>query len=104
MAGRDVMGLAQTAPARPQPLRSPSCSAWKTGSRGRVRALIVAPTRELAEQIRQAFADLGRQTRLRSVSIYGGVGFGPQVQALRSGPEIVVLAPAGFSITSARVR
>ena len=74
-------------------MRSPSCSAWKRGRAAASRALIVAPTRELAEQIRQAFTDLGRQTRLRSVSIYGGVGFGPQVQALRSGPEIVVACP-----------
>ena len=55
--------------------------------------LIVAPTRELAEQIHQAFADLGRQTRLRSVAIYGGVGIGAQLQALRAGPEIVVACP-----------
>jgi ATP-dependent RNA helicase RhlE len=58
-----------------------------------VRALIVAPTRELAEQIHQAFTDLGRQTRLRSVAIYGGVSMGPQLQALRSGPEVVVACP-----------
>jgi ATP-dependent RNA helicase RhlE len=47
----------------------------------------------LAEQIHQAFADLGSRTRLRSTAIYGGVSMGPQLQALRSGPEIVVACP-----------
>ena len=93
MAGRDVMGLAQTGTGKTAAFALPILQRLETGPRGRVRALIVAPTRELAEQIRQAFTDLGRQTRLRSVSIYGGVGFGPQVQALRSGPEIVVACP-----------
>ena len=93
MAGRDVMGLAQTGTGKTAAFALPILQRLETGPRGRVRALIVAPTRELAEQIHQSFCDLGRQTGLRSVAIYGGVSLGPQLQALRRGPEIVVACP-----------
>ena len=93
MAGRDVMGMAQTGTGKTAAFALPILQRLEQGPRGHIRALIIAPTRELAEQIRQAFADLGRQTRLRSVAIYGGVSFGPQLQALRAGPEIVVACP-----------
>jgi ATP-dependent RNA helicase RhlE len=93
MAGRDVMGLAQTGTGKTAAFALPILQRLEQGPRGRVRALIVAPTRELAEQIHQQFVSLGRQTRLRSVTVYGGVGMGGQVQALRAGPEIVVACP-----------
>ena len=93
MAGRDVMGLAQTGTGKTAAFGLPILQRLEHGPRGRVRALIVAPTRELAEQIHQAFSDLGQQTHLRSVAIYGGVKLGPQLQALRAGPEIVVACP-----------
>ncbi|MCX6031559.1 MAG: DEAD/DEAH box helicase [Chloroflexi bacterium] len=93
MAGRDVMGLAQTGTGKTAAFALPILQRLEQGPRGRVRALIVAPTRELAEQIHQAFNDLGRQTRLRSIAIYGGVGIGPQLQALRAGADIVVACP-----------
>jgi ATP-dependent RNA helicase RhlE len=93
MAGRDVMGLAQTGTGKTAAFALPILQRLEGGTRGRVRALVVAPTRELAEQIHQSFADLGRQTRLRSVAIYGGVGLMPQIQALRTGPEVVVACP-----------
>jgi ATP-dependent RNA helicase RhlE len=63
------------------------------GPRGRVRALIIAPTRELAEQTHVAIVALGRDTKLRSATIYGGVGVNPQIQKLRAGVEIVVACP-----------
>ncbi len=59
----------------------------------RVRALIVAPTRELAEQIYQMSLDLGKNTKVRSVSVYGGVSKVSQVSRLRSGVEIVIACP-----------
>jgi ATP-dependent RNA helicase RhlE len=62
------------------------------GPRGRVGALIVAPTRELAEQIHEAIRTLGRHTRLRSAVVYGGVGINPQIQALKRA-DIVVGCP-----------
>ena len=63
------------------------------GPRGCVRALIIAPTRELAEQIHDTTQGLGKQTRLRSVTVYGGVNMSPQIQKLRGKAEIVVACP-----------
>jgi ATP-dependent RNA helicase RhlE len=93
ISGRDVMGQAQTGTGKTAAFALPILQRLETGPRGRVRALVVAPTRELAEQIHQAFVGLGKQTRLRSVAIYGGVSLGPQLHALRAGPEIVVACP-----------
>ena len=63
------------------------------GPRRQVRVLIVSPTRELAEQIHQTIVDLGKNTNLRSVAIYGGVSKKPQLEALQRGVEIVVACP-----------
>ncbi len=93
MTGRDVMGLAQTGTGKTAAFVLPILQRLMQGERGRVRALIVAPTRELAEQIHAAIGTLGRQTRVRSVTVYGGVGINPQVQKLKSGVEIVVACP-----------
>jgi ATP-dependent RNA helicase RhlE len=93
LQGRDVMGLAQTGTGKTAAFALPILQRLENGPRNRVRALIIAPTRELAEQIHESFTDLGRQTRLRSAAIYGGVGMAPQIAALRSGVEIVVACP-----------
>jgi ATP-dependent RNA helicase RhlE len=91
--GRDVMGLAQTGTGKTAAFVLPILERLIKGPRGRIRALIIAPTRELAEQINTAIADLGRQTRLHSISIYGGVAMNPQIQKLRAGVDIVVACP-----------
>ncbi|MCP4690979.1 MAG: DEAD/DEAH box helicase [Desulfobacterales bacterium] len=93
MKGRDVMGLAQTGTGKTAAFALPILNRLMKGKRGRVRALVVAPTRELAEQIHQSFEDLGEKTRLRSLSVYGGVGINPQKQKLKRGVEIVVACP-----------
>ena len=93
LEGRDVMGLAQTGTGKTAAFVLPILERLMNGPRGRVRALIVAPTRELAEQIHEAVGDLGRQTRLRSITVYGGVSINPQMQKLRAGIEIVVACP-----------
>jgi ATP-dependent RNA helicase RhlE len=93
LQGRDVLGLAQTGTGKTAAFLLPILQRLTRGPLHRVRALIVAPTRELAEQIHQMSIDLGQNTRVRSVSIYGGVGKGPQVAALRRGAEIVVACP-----------
>ncbi len=93
MTGRDVMGLAQTGTGKTAAFALPILHRLMEGPRGRVRALVVAPTRELAEQIHESFVALGRQTRLKSVTVYGGVNVNPQIQALRNGVEIVVACP-----------
>jgi len=93
LQGRDVLGVAQTGTGKTAAFLLPILQRLTRGPSRRVRALIVAPTRELAEQIHQMSIDLGQNTRARSVSIYGGVGKGPQVAALRRGAEIVVACP-----------
>jgi len=93
LKGHDVMGLAQTGTGKTAAFALPILDRLMRGPRGHVRALIVAPTRELAEQIHETFVSMGQPTRLRSVTIYGGVGVSPQVRSLRSGVEIVVACP-----------
>jgi len=93
LQGRDVLGLAQTGTGKTAAFLLPILQRLTQGPLRRVRALIVAPTRELAEQIHQMSIDLGQNTRVRSMSIYGGVGKMPQVAALRRGAEIVVACP-----------
>jgi ATP-dependent RNA helicase RhlE len=93
MQGRDVMGLAQTGTGKTAAFVLPILQRLLTGPRGHVRALILAPTRELAEQIHDAIGALGKETGVRSVSIYGGVSAGAQIATLRRGVEIVVACP-----------
>ena len=93
LAGRDVMGLAQTGTGKTAAFVLPILERLLQGPRGRVRALIIAPTRELAEQTHVSIVALGRDTKLRSVTIYGGVSVNPQIQKLRTGVEIVVACP-----------
>jgi ATP-dependent RNA helicase RhlE len=93
LKGRDVLGTAQTGTGKTAAFMLPILQRLTQGPRGRVRALIVAPTRELAEQIHQDGVDLGRRTQVRSVTVYGGVSRNNQVQALRRGAEIVVACP-----------
>ena len=93
MQGRDVIGLAQTGTGKTAAFALPILQRLLQGPRGCVRALIISPTRELAEQTCDATNELGKQTGLRSITIYGGVGMDQQVQRLRSGIEIVAACP-----------
>ena len=95
LAGRDLIGIAQTGTGKtaafvlpilerlsktPQPSRNP-------------RALIVAPTRELAAQIEENVQLLGRALRVRCATVFGGVGEGAQIAALRRGVDVLVATP-----------
>ena len=93
LAGKDVMGLAQTGTGKTAAFVLPILEHLLPGPRGKVRSLIIAPTRELAEQIHVSIRELGRNTHLRSCTIYGGVGLNPQIQKLRAGVDIVVACP-----------
>ena len=93
LKGRDVMGLAQTGTGKTAAFVLPILNRLMQGGRRGVRALVIAPTRELAEQTHMAIGVLGQKTRLKSVTIYGGVGFNPQVEKLRRGAEIIVACP-----------
>ncbi|MCF8144212.1 MAG: DEAD/DEAH box helicase [Deltaproteobacteria bacterium] len=93
MEGRDIMGLAQTGTGKTAVFALPILHRLMKGKRGVVRALIIAPTRELAEQIHEAVISLGRETRMRSVTVYGGVNINTQIRNLKQGAEIVVACP-----------
>ena len=92
--GRDIMGLAQTGTGKTAAFVLPILQRMlKNPHSKKVRTLIVAPTRELAEQINSDITKLARQTGIRSVAVYGGVGKLPQIKKIRSGVEIVVACP-----------
>jgi ATP-dependent RNA helicase RhlE len=93
MQGRDVMGLAQTGTGKTAAFVLPILHRLMGKKSGRVRGLVVAPTRELAEQIHQDILCLGKKTGLRSASVYGGVSISGQTQKLRRGVDIVVACP-----------
>ncbi len=105
MTGRHILGLAQTGtgktaafvlPVLHRLLEGQGPEGQRHGGRGakrKTRALVVAPTRELAEQINDEFRTLGQATGLRSATVYGGVGFQPQIEALRGRADIIVACP-----------
>jgi ATP-dependent RNA helicase RhlE len=93
LEGRDVLGLAQTGTGKTAAFVLPILQRLLKGRRGKLRALILSPTRELAEQTHSVIGTLGRQTGLHSLTIYGGVSAQPQVRGLRAGAEIAVACP-----------
>jgi ATP-dependent RNA helicase RhlE len=93
LEGRDLIGTAQTGTGKTAAFVLPILHTLLSGPRNRSRALIVTPTRELAEQIHQNIRMLSVGTNLRSATIYGGVGSAPQIKALHNGVEILVACP-----------
>ena len=93
LEGRDVLGLAQTGTGKTAAFALPILERLDGAGRGRPRCLILAPTRELAIQIHGEFQTLGKHMRIRSTTVFGGVGAGAQVRALRANPEIIVACP-----------
>ena len=93
LEGRDVMGLAQTGTGKTAAFVLPILQHLMNGPRGKLRALILAPTRELAELTNTAIKQLGGDTGLRSVSIYGGVSIKSQISRVRNGVDIVIACP-----------
>ncbi len=91
--GRDVLGLAQTGTGKTAAYALPVMNRLLNGRRGTLRAVVIAPTRELAEQIAQGFRDLGRKVHLTVLTVYGGVSINPQIDALRRGVDVVVACP-----------
>jgi ATP-dependent RNA helicase RhlE len=94
LKGRDVLGLAQTGTGKTAAFALPILHRLANAPPKRgVRCLVIAPTRELAEQIHQAFIDLGQHLNIKSIAIYGGVAKGPQLAGLRRGAQVVVACP-----------
>jgi len=100
LAGRDLLGAAQTGTGKTAgftlPLLqrlAPKSSTSFSPARHPVRCLIVTPTRELAIQVEESVRTYGKYLKLKSTCIYGGVGIQPQIDALRSGVDVVVATP-----------
>ncbi|MDH3498431.1 MAG: DEAD/DEAH box helicase, partial [Gemmatimonadota bacterium] len=92
LAGRDVVGSAQTGTGKTAAFLLPIIQRLSGGTRG-LRALILVPTRELAEQVLESARAYGRYSGLQAAAVYGGVGMEPQTRALRTGADIVVATP-----------
>jgi ATP-dependent RNA helicase RhlE len=91
LAGRDVIGSAQTGTGKTAAFALPLLS--RLGQRGKLRALVLEPTRELAAQVETAVRDYARFTDLRTAVIFGGTGYGRQDQLLKRGVDVVVATP-----------
>ena len=95
LAGRDVLAVAPTGTGKTAAFTLPLLQrlAKAPGRRGQIRALILAPTRELALQVEEAMSCYGRHLPLRSGVIMGGVSESPQLSMLRRGVDILVATP-----------
>ncbi|HVR41168.1 MAG TPA: DEAD/DEAH box helicase, partial [Thermoanaerobaculia bacterium] len=94
LAGHDLIGIAQTGTGKTAAFALPLLEILaRTPSKRNPRVLVVAPTRELAAQIDEAFRGFAKQTRFRIVTIFGGVGEKPQIDAMRRGADVVVATP-----------
>ena len=99
--GRDVLGCAQTGTGKTAAFALPILDRLAkehvphpNGHRHRkIRALVLSPTRELASQIDESFRTYGKHLRLRHAVIFGGVGMGRQIDALRAGIDVLVATP-----------
>jgi ATP-dependent RNA helicase RhlE len=97
LEGRDVLGGAQTGTGKTAAFSLPMLQILSksefSGQRKRPRALVLAPTRELAAQVHQSIVDYGTGMHMRASVIFGGVGFQPQINLLRRGLDIIVATP-----------
>ncbi len=99
LAGRDVLGCAQTGTGKTAAFALPILhrlsenAPRRTTSGSRVRALVLCPTRELAQQIHASFQTYGQYSGIRQAVVYGGVNQNPQVRALRAGVDVLTATP-----------
>ncbi len=94
LAGRDLLACAMTGSGKTAAFLVPILQRLlMQPSRGTTRALILAPTRELASQIVDHFNDLARHTPLKAAAVYGGVGMEPQTRAFKRGVDVLVACP-----------
>jgi ATP-dependent RNA helicase RhlE len=97
LLGHDLIGIAQTGTGKTAafalPILTKLAGLPTTGPRPGTRVLVLAPTRELAAQIEENTRAYGKHLPLRMATVYGGVGEHPQIQALRSGADIIIATP-----------
>ncbi len=93
LTGQDVLGLAQTGTGKTAAFALPVLDQLVTERRQGPRVLVLAPTRELATQIFTEIRELAKFTRVKVITVYGGVPMRTQISALRNNPEIIVGCP-----------
>ncbi len=93
LEGRDLLACAATGSGKSAAFLLPILHRLQGGPKGRVRVLILTPTRELAAQIDEHRRDLAKFTGNTGAAVYGGVGMGPQEQAFRRGVDVLVATP-----------
>jgi len=93
LSGRDLIGCAQTGTGKTAAFALPILNKLHPVQRGKVRALVLTPTRELAAQINEVMQGLASHTKLYTAAIFGGVGAPPQERALRLGTDVIVATP-----------
>jgi ATP-dependent RNA helicase RhlE len=94
LEGKDVVGIAQTGTGKTGAFMLPTLERIKAG--GGLQALILAPTRELAQQVAEDTEFMAKGTAIRVAAIYGGVKYGPQLEALEQGYEVIAATPGRF--------
>jgi len=94
LEGKDVVGIAQTGTGKTGAFMLPALDEIKSG--GGLQVLILAPTRELAQQVAEDTEELSKGTNIRVQAIYGGVKYGPQNEALAEGYEVIAATPGRF--------
>src|SRR5580692_505610 len=92
MSGSDVIGSAQTGTGKTAAFALPILSLLAQHEQA-TRALVLEPTRELAAQVETAIHDFARFTNLRTAVLYGGVGYGKQLDDLRVGADVIIATP-----------
>lgn len=93
LAGHDVLASAPTGSGKSAAFGLPLLEALLKAPAGKTAALILAPTRELAQQITDHLRHLAKHTKIRIAPVYGGAGMGPQITAFRRGTEVIVATP-----------
>ncbi|MDE0263976.1 MAG: DEAD/DEAH box helicase [Bryobacterales bacterium] len=93
LQGRDLLACAVTGSGKTAAFLLPILHRLVDLPRGTTRALVLAPTRELALQLLEDLQALARHTGIKAAAVYGGVGMGPQVRAFRRGVDVIVATP-----------
>ena len=93
LEGRDILGVSQTGSGKTMAFALPALTLLDEDPPGRNRMLILTPTRELCQQVHKVVAALAKILELKTVCIYGGVGYEPQTRALKNGVDIIIATP-----------
>ncbi len=91
--GRDVLGSAQTGTGKTAAFTLPMIQRLAAGEQGVLRGLVVTPTRELAQQVEQSVRTYGATSSIESMVVHGGVAYGPQIDGLEWGCDVLAATP-----------